>query len=202
MWNYTYPDYLAHYGVLGMKWGVHRAKRASEKGDKLRRKASEERKGAKELDRKSADYRSKAGAKGISARKAKKYNKLADNYSKAANLTRVAADTMSKKGTKLKQKSKKIEQYHQDMGSSNAWNKVARSSTAKLAAESMVLGTYGALAYNAARSSGSSRGEAIVFGFRNQLVSNLTGGLAQFAVPRAQRQLARNYRKEHGLKNY
>ena len=26
MWqyNYNYPNYLAHYGVLGMKWGVHR----------------------------------------------------------------------------------------------------------------------------------------------------------------------------------
>jgi hypothetical protein len=26
MWsyNYAYPNYLAHYGVLGMKWGVRK----------------------------------------------------------------------------------------------------------------------------------------------------------------------------------
>lgn len=35
-------DYLAHYGVLGMKWGVHRARKNQQKADKARAKGNTE----------------------------------------------------------------------------------------------------------------------------------------------------------------
>lgn len=31
MWQYNYGDELYHYDVKGMKWGVHRARRAYKK---------------------------------------------------------------------------------------------------------------------------------------------------------------------------
>ena len=34
-----YEDYLMHYGVLGMKWGVHKANRALAKADRYHNKA-------------------------------------------------------------------------------------------------------------------------------------------------------------------
>ena len=37
-----YNDYLAHYGVLGMKWGVHRARKNQQKADKARAKGNTE----------------------------------------------------------------------------------------------------------------------------------------------------------------
>mgnify|MGYP003206656971 CR=1 FL=1 len=48
---YRYPDYLMHYGVKGMKWGVRKARRKLNKASRLKEKASKERAYQKQLKR-------------------------------------------------------------------------------------------------------------------------------------------------------
>lgn len=47
---YQYPDYLMHYGVLGMKWGVRKAKRKIRKAKRLQSYANDEKAYRKELN--------------------------------------------------------------------------------------------------------------------------------------------------------
>ena len=66
MWKYTNQDELYHYGVIGMKWGIHRA---AKKGATYTYKSH----GTKKYEKKAA----RASAKG-NIQKAKKYESYAE----------------------------------------------------------------------------------------------------------------------------
>lgn len=167
LWQYD-NSYLMHYGVLGMKWGVRRARKYKEKAQKAKVSANEWDEIAKNA-------------------KARGKTKAASKYREYAAKDRVDAQ-------RYQTKSQKIEQKHKDRAGTKTYNRVKNTRTAKLVGESLVLGTYGALKYNQARANGSSRGLSILNGLLHETGNSLTGGLASIVEPRMAADERRNRR--------
>lgn len=123
-------DYMMHYGVLGMKWGVRKARANSVKANNARRKGD---------------------------------TQTADKY---------------------ENKSKRIMDKHVSRSSKGTVERVERTSTGKLVAQSLVMGTYGALKYNTLRSQDVSIGRAFVNSYGHNVVNYATSGLASIIEPR------------------
>ena len=173
MYNFNYDDnnYLMHYGVIGMRWGVRRAGRLSRKAGRMRTSAKE----LQDI----ADYKMSKG-------KTKAANKA---YAKVAK-EREQADALAAK-------SREIQKKHEDRsGGKAAYSYNARQSSGKIVAKSLVLGTYGALRYNEVRAKGGTRGEAAIAGILTGTANRATGGVVGIVEPRLRQDKYKNKAKK------
>lgn len=124
MWKYNYTtnsNDILHYGVLGMKWGVHHGRRSFGTDDKP---------GDNYTDRQKK--RIKKQAKRILKRNIKENDKMSRFYNNQSNLAYKKADKLVWKSEALQNKGdqKGFEKYQ-----SKAWKKIGDSTNYKLIAE-------------------------------------------------------------------
>lgn len=165
--HYYDENYLAHYGVIGMRWGVRRAGRLSVKAARARRATSK--------------WDAKA-----SAASAKGDTKAASKYAEKAAASKSDAK-------QYMDKSRAIQNKHiERSGGKKAYDYNVKQSGGKTVAKSLLLGTYGALRYNEARAKGGSRGEAAVAGILSGYGNSLTGGVLSIVEPRLRQSKYKN----------
>ena len=102
---------LKHYGVIGMKWGVHRARSKSESNDRLRRKALDYEKKQAEYTKKSEKAHAKYDLEGANRKavKSAKYKMKAAKLEKKAlkSSSELKRSMYERKAANLKYKSAK-----------------------------------------------------------------------------------------------
>ena len=145
---------LKHYGVLGMKWGVHRAKKYRDKAEK-KRAYSRSMVGDANLHYSKANDRLTK-----SARKASYYH---------ASKARAKAKKYDAKADKIESKNKPFNKKTRD--------KINKMSTGEAVGKSLLLGSYGAMIYTNARTSRNmSRGKAAATAILANGLNNLSLG--------------------------
>lgn len=113
MWQYNYAPDIYHYGVLGMKWGVHRATRKSKQNERLRRQENKYDKKAVVNTRKADKIHSKydLGRSNRLALRADRQRKKSVSYMRKslASTNDYNAARYAKKAAKLSYKASKNE---------------------------------------------------------------------------------------------
>lgn len=102
----------------------------------------------------------------------------------AVKSSRAQAKGKTEKAAKFSDKSKRIEAKHRSRAGNKAYNRVAKTKTGKLIAQSLVMGRYGTLKYHQAKSKGDKTGKAVVKALLYQGANTATSGVMSIVEPR------------------
>lgn len=165
---------LYHYGVLGMKWGVRRARRADAKAAYKKAKN----KAFSDYEKSIADIEKpyKRG-QNLSKKDSIREQAAEDKYSKAA----AKAKAEYKQALKSKKNDAAIANRLYSKQSRDANKIVTDMSTGEAVIRSALMGSYGALKYTEAKARGQSTGKAAVEGVLYNAGNNASGGLLSAA---------------------
>lgn len=168
MWTYEYPEELAHYGVIGMKWGIRRARKQTEGSvSKHQMKKNAKIAGANAKREAVAQLNNSSKKHTLYT-----YNKVAREAIRDAMKESINKDKATNQKIDIKNANKLYSKQ-----SKEANKRVVEMSTGKALAESYLLSSYGALKYNEIRAKGDSRGKAAVKAYLYAAGNAYTGGL-------------------------
>lgn len=155
--NYCNDDYLMHYGVLGMKWGIRRARRKDAKANYKKATDKAFDKYEKSINKIESGYKR---GQNLSKKDQAREAKIEADYKK--DIAKAKSDYKQAKTSRKNDVAIANRLYSKQSKATN--KRVAEMSTGKALAESYLLGSYGALKYNDARGKGAGRGSAAVRG--------------------------------------
>ena len=160
---YRHPNYLCHYGVLGMKWGQRRARKAISESGRALKKASHYQEKNKKYLQVAKDQKAAGKSNARALRKAKKARSDRDYWNSESKYQKTRSKNITE-GTIRKS------------GGKTTYDRLSKMPTAKAVGQSIALGSYGALKYNQYRAADVSKGRSVVKALMYQFIDNMTLG--------------------------